>query len=57
MEKLFDPKVGVVKFVSPVSLVKAELLCQDMDKKLARWFEGKVDAKTTFRRWYGNKNK
>lgn len=65
MDKLFDPKVDTAKFVPPVSLVKADelmedlypnLLCQDMDRKLARWFESKLDAKATFRRWYGNKN-
>ena len=26
------------------------LLCQDMEKKLARWFESRLDAREVFRR-------
>lgn len=46
-------------FVKPRSLELAErlmkdpnpnLLCQDMEKKLARWFESKLDAREVFRR-------
>jgi hypothetical protein len=50
-EKLFDPKVDKVEFVPPKSLVKAELLCQDLEKRLAVWFEKRLDARETFRRW------
>ena len=51
-------------FVKPRSLELAErllaeklmkdpypnLLCQDMEKKLARWFESRLDAREVFRR-------
>lgn len=36
---------------APVEL-PAELLCQDMDRKLAKWYESKLDAKETFRRFF-----
>ena len=44
-----------LKFVAPRSLEIAEdlypnLLCQDMEKKLAVWFESRLDAKEAFRR-------
>lgn len=48
----FDPKQPVTEFVQPKSLdIANKLLAQDLDKKLARWFETRVDARVTFRRW------
>jgi hypothetical protein len=58
--ELFDPQTShSVKFIKPRSLELAEkltkdlypnLLCQDMEKKLAVWFESRLDAKEAFRR-------
>ena len=57
---VFDPQTShSVKFIKPRSLELAEeltkdlypnLLCQDMEKKLAVWFESKPDAREVFRR-------
>ena len=59
-EYVFDPQTShSVKFIKPRSLELAEkltkdlypnLLCQDMEKKLAVWFESRLDAKEAFRR-------
>jgi hypothetical protein len=58
---VFDPQTShSVKFIKPRSLELAvweltkdlypNLLCQDMEKKLAVWFESKPDAREVFRR-------
>jgi hypothetical protein len=61
---VFDPQTShSVKFIKPRSLELADpvpreltkdlypnLLCQDMEKKLAVWFESRLDAKEAFRR-------
>ena len=64
-EYVFDPQTShSVKFIHPRSLELADpvpiweltkdlypnLLCQDMEKKLAVWFESRLDAKEAFRR-------
>jgi len=64
-EYVFDPQTShSVKFgfVKPRSLERSRqilegkvdlypnLLCQDMEKKLAVWFESKPDAREVFRR-------
>ena len=57
---VFDPQTShSVKFIHPRSLELAgeltkdlypNLLCQDMEKKLAVWFESRLDAREVFRR-------
>jgi hypothetical protein len=62
---VFDPQTShSVKFIHPRSLELADpvpiweltkdlypnLLCQDMEKKLAVWFESRLDAREVFRR-------
>ena len=59
-EYVFDPQTShSVKFIKSRSLELAEeltkdlypnLLCQDMEKKLAVWFESRLDAREVFRR-------
>jgi hypothetical protein len=59
-EYVFDPQTShSVKFIHPRSLELAgeltkdlypNLLCQDMEKKLAVWFESRLDAREVFRR-------
>ena len=64
-EYVFDPQTShSVKFIKPRSLELANpvpiweltkdlypnLLCQDMEKKLAVWFESRLDAREVFRR-------
>ena len=59
-EYVSDPQTShSVKFIHPRSLELAgeltkdlypNLLCQDMEKKLAVWFESRLDAREVFRR-------
>ena len=41
-----------MKMNETIDYLTSRLLCQDMEKKLAVWFESRLDARETFRKFY-----
>jgi len=41
-----------MKMNETIDYLTSRLLCQDMEKKLAVWFESRLDARETFRKFH-----